>query len=218
MNTESPFSLQEADQYPNLRYSIASFADIRGLDGALCLIINHSLWEKKHERVLCPIGGAITVTPEGEKELAGILESPPKFEEPGHLRFEGPGFKAGQIMQWINSTHHREKNPWREIREELIDETGILHKEDLEIITCGDPKIRWIYRESTRPGAEEKTTLSIFEIFPTTLSPQAMDLLKAASQQNDPFVRFVSEDDILAQKTLDGTKISSSSKYLLNRS
>ena len=140
--------------------------------GALCRIphptenwlllgINRSLLSKG-QRVLKPIGGALTFDPAAlPSALTPTLENPQKTE----LRLSLPQTQVEAFAAWFASRTGRETDPFRELREELVDEYGVLPQLNRSDVQMSYQRTVRTQRFSDRAGATGLLTHSFQEIF-----------------------------------------------------
>lgn len=198
-----------------VRVSCAAFADITA-SGRICLIINRNRWKEKGELVLTPVGGAIRLTSEGIDELCSLLEiGRDAFEKEPDLRFIMHGRHANDLIGWFLRRQKRETSPDRELREELILETGLLTDNDLRGAKYGQP---WYQKElaiTDRAGQEGKLTLRLLEVYPTNFNKDTLAKLLSAAKQPDSMIRFVTDKEIFKGFNSEGIKIASVARTLI---
>lgn len=104
-----------------IRVSCASLCRIEH-EGWFLLLLNADR-RRNGLYILAPIGGALTITAYDRlASFAAILETP----ENGDLRLSLPRARLPLFREWFYSGQGRERSPFRELREELVDETGLL--------------------------------------------------------------------------------------------
>lgn len=104
-----------------IRVSCASLCRIEH-EGWFLLLLNADR-RQRGLYVLSPIGGALTITAYDRlASFAAILETPQNDD----LRLTLPRGKLAPFREWFYSGQGRERSPFRELREELVDETGLL--------------------------------------------------------------------------------------------
>lgn len=201
---------------PDLRISSANFARIRGGQGRFALLVNRSRL-RKGITILTPIGGGIEATQKGIEVLKQRLEIDDEaFERGNDLRFRIHGSKANVFREWFLSADEREINPVREVEEELVEEEGLLTAEDVAQIEYTQAGYATELAQTNRQGQEGQITLRLLEIFDTTLPADSLQKLVDLSHQPDAMIKFVSEDEIRAGKTVDGIDIGAVTKSILD--
>lgn len=212
---ESPKS-PEIKKLPEVRISAAAFSRIKDSKGRLALLVNYNM-AKKGVTVLTPIGGGIKITPEGHdaiKDAFGIDES--TFEKENDLRFRMKGADINEFREWFLNGEEREADPQRELEEELIDETGILDKEDLEGARHSEATYATELSDFNPQGIPDLKSLRILEVFDIELKPETAEKLEEASRDQDSPIHFVTGEEIRNGETNDGIKIASVSESLLD--
>jgi len=104
-----------------IRVSCASLCRIEH-EGWFLLLLNADR-RRRGLYVLSPVGGALSIT--GYDRLASfaaIFETPQNDD----LRLTLPRAKLPDFREWFYSGQGRERSPFRELREELVDETKLL--------------------------------------------------------------------------------------------
>lgn len=104
-----------------IRVSCASLCRIEH-EGWFLLLLNADR-RRSGLYILSPIGGALTITAYNRlASFAAILETP----DNGDLRLSLPRAKLPLFREWFYSGQGRERSPFRELREELVEEAGLL--------------------------------------------------------------------------------------------
>src|SRR5690606_26689416 len=104
-----------------IRVSCASLCRIEH-EGWFLLLLNADR-RRREIYSLSPIGGALTITSYDRlASFAAILETPQNDD----LRLRLPRAKLPLFREWFYSGQGRERSPFRELREELVNEAGLL--------------------------------------------------------------------------------------------
>jgi hypothetical protein len=194
-----------------IRLSCAGFVILRDENGRYCLLVNENQLKRHGKKVLSPIGGGIAADQRGLDYLRSI--GAVDFERDNDLRFKLPKRQLRKLKKWFVQRVDRELSPAREVEEELVDETKVLTKEDLEgmiVSFSGFAKHRG--NSTHHSGANPIPTVRLAEIFTVTLSETAMDKLLSSSEG---WIYFVTEKEIRAGVTADGIDIADVCKTIL---
>lgn len=149
-----------------LRVTCAAFCRIE-YNGRYLFLLN-SARARKGNYTAIPLGGALTYHDPAILELLGA-----EFEKPGtrDLRFyiekggDNARAKLAVLRRWFKRRVGRETDPFRELREELVDEQAILPslaRQDVEITYAGMLEERL---STNRPGARVTETHYFREVF-----------------------------------------------------
>jgi len=113
-----------------IRVSCASLCRIEH-EGWFLLLLNADR-RQRGLYVLSPIGGALSITAYDRlAPFAAILETPQNDD----LRLTLPRAKLPHFREWFYSGQGRERSPFRELREELVDEASLLPALEPEDVT-----------------------------------------------------------------------------------
>ncbi|MXQ55008.1 hypothetical protein [Shimazuella alba] len=123
-----------------IRLSCAGFVILRDENGRYCLLVNENQLKRHGKKVLSPIGGGIAADQRGLDYLRSI--GAVEFERDNDLRFKLPKRQLRKLKKWFVQRVDRELLPTREVEEELVDETKVLAKEDLEGMTVSFSGLR----------------------------------------------------------------------------
>lgn len=202
---------------PVVRVSCCGLIRIEDAQGKLLLLVNKGTHKYEDgKRVLTPVGGAIELTPEGKVEIERVLGIT-TFEQGDDMRFTMEGMHANVLRRWFLARKGRELHPLRELCEELIDEPPHLLTHPDLIDASAELRGYYSYIGPTvRSGYEGINTLSLNEIFDVSISAEAEAQLHKASEQEEAWVHFVTEDEIRRGMTYRGVKIASNVIGLLD--
>jgi hypothetical protein len=173
-----------------IRVSCASLCRIEH-EGWFLLLLNADR-RRRGLYVLSPIGGALTITAYDRlASFAAILETPQNDD----LRLTVPRAKLPQFREWFYSGHGRERSPFRELREELVDETNLLPSLEPEDVQW---EHLWTVEEeafSARGGQAGTFTHYFLEIFGVAFtSDEVLGTLLAAPPESG--ARWVTREQI----------------------
>jgi hypothetical protein len=164
------------------------------------LLLNHNLRAKGVYR-LAPLGGALSLTDIGLLARFGAVpENPASLD----LRMTMPHRAVAAFRDWFYAGQDRERSPFRELREELVDEAKLI-----PALTLND--VQWDYlwtveQESLtqRSGQTGALTHYFLEIYAVTFKrAAALGPLLAAPPESGAV--WVSEDQITQRGTLPMT-------------
>lgn len=182
-----------------LRVSCASLCRIQDEQGRYLLALNQNRL-LAGRRVLMALGGALQYDDPG---LPARFEADLENAAFPELRMYMPPHSLAPFREWFVARQGRETSPYRELREELVDELGAL--DDLRpqevhtayIMTLAGSRI------TDRPGAEGEVTHYWLEIFEVEFAAAPCARLRA----EPPGLRWVTVDEIRAGVTADGVAV-----------
>ena len=201
---------------PEVHINSAALCRIRDEQGRIVLLKNFGK-AKKGETELSPVGGGIEADEKGMRHVQGLLGiKKDAFKKGNDLRFRMNGAHANDYVQWFLARQGRETNPLREVGEELVDETGILSKEDLKGLQCDFAGYETdVTQREKKDDSGPVTTVKILEIFDLALKPEVMEKIRKKSGPSSG-IYFVDEEEIENRQTSDGVPISGSARKLFN--
>lgn len=173
-----------------IRVSCASLCRIEH-EGWFLLLLNANR-RQRGIYVLSPIGGALTITRYDRlASFAAVLETPQNDD----LRLTLPRDKLPAFREWFYSGQDRERSPFRELYEELVDETHLLDALAPEDVVW---QHLWTVEEdavTARGGQSGVFTHYFLEIFGVTFANDAVlsALLTAPPESG---ARWVTRDQI----------------------
>lgn len=131
------------------------------IDGAYVLLLNRNR-RRKGIYELSPIGGAIQV-----QDVQALTQFEARLENPGtqDLRLLMKTDHLEAFEKWFRKRKERELDPFREIREELVDETGVLATLRPDDLRMDFLRIARDSKETMRQGMTGIFTHYFFEIF-----------------------------------------------------
>lgn len=195
----------------DIRISAANLARIE-LDKKVLLGLNRKRLMFR-EKVYTPFGGALKFYESARPFLVNLGAD---FEEGNDLRFVMPENRLPEFEKWFYKRVERESSPYRELKEELVDEEKVL-------LDLPKNAVAFEYLTTTaeravtdRPGQEGKVTQRFFEIYRVTFSSKYEQMLRDALAQPDTHLSLVAEREILAGKSDSGIEIAANCKLLIN--
>jgi hypothetical protein len=211
---------QSVLQLPELRVSCACQSRIIDEQGRYLLLVNRNR-KRGGQIILTPIGGGLEVAESGRIELetlAGITAA--DYERGNDLRFTIQGKNVNILREWFLARRNREIDSIRETTEELVDESQALEASDLQATDSLQSFFAGFFSElaiTTKSGREGMLTLRLLEIYDVYPSSSVLSKLKVAEKSSSELaLRFVSQEEIMAGKTIDGIEIGTVSQSLLN--
>ena len=195
-------SYHESTKMGNIRISAAGLARIE-LDGKILFGLNKNKLQTG-KKVYMLFGGALEFYEAARPFLKSLGA---KFEEGNDLRFMIPEEKISKFEKWFYQKINREISPYRELKEELVDEEEVLpdlpkNAVNLEYLTTVSG------REVTdRIGQEGKMTHRFLEIYRARFIPKYEAMLRNALKKPDTHLGLISERESQAGKTDLGIKI-----------
>ena len=149
----------------NIRISCAALCRIE-IDSKFLLEIN-----KNRGDILTPIGGALEFHEESRPFLQTLGG---EFQKGMDLRLMLPSDHLHRFREWFIRKEGRETDPLRELREELIEEHGVLPTWPAEEPACSFLKLVELEETSTRGDQQGVLTHYFYEIFAVRL-PHKME-------------------------------------------
>ncbi len=193
------------------RMVFAAMVDLRTSDGRHVLHYSESRWKHGSLRY-SPFGGGLQVTEKGKRMLdnLGDITWLGRNDDALDLRLLVPESITSEVIQWFSnsdtSLREHSEGAWRELREELLEETPLLSS--LNLIDHVSPlqHVSRFHTEawSTNPEVNATSpTVYTFETYRATLSEEATQVLEQQiSQQHPPMalVKSKKEMEILVIK------------------
>ena len=149
------------------------------VEGSYLLLLNSN---RRHKGIyeLSPVGGAIQVL---DVQTLAPFEARLETPENRDLRFAMRSEYLDAFGVWFRKRKERELDPFREIREELVDESSVLGTLRPEDLRMDFLKIVQDSKQTRRQGLTGIFTHYFFEIF--EVKPRPMDVL--LQLKNPPF-------------------------------
>ena len=187
------------------RIVFAAMIDLRTNDDRFVLHYSESRWKNGVLRY-SPFGGSLQVSEKGKKVLDGFGEVLwlGKGDDVLDLRIMVPASITSEVIQWFSnadvSLREHAEGAWRELREELMEETSLLSSLNLEDHVSPLEYFGRFQTEawSTNPEVDSNSpTIYVFETYRATLSEEATRVLEQqAFQQHPPMALIKSMKDI----------------------
>ncbi|MBN2304161.1 MAG: hypothetical protein JXQ72_06785 [Anaerolineae bacterium] len=159
-----------------IRVSCASLCRIEHA-GRFFLLLNQNRREKGIY-ILSPIGGALTIDHRADLDAFAAI---PEDETTHDLRMIMPVDNLPDFKQWFYRRQGREISPFRELNEELVDESGLLSALRPEDVTWDLLRTAEDRTFTQRQGSTGLLTQYFLEIYRVRFTTEAMlDTLLAA--------------------------------------
>ena len=187
---------RDLDRSKWLRVSCVALCRIEH-SGRYLLLLNRNR-RRKGLYVLSPIGGALLFThPTALAAFGAVPEDPAAHE----LRILIPPHKLDAFREWFYRGVGRERSPWRELHEELVEESGLLN-------ALAPHEVRIAYSHTVeqaqttdRQGLTGWLTYYFLEIYDVTfLQPATLRALLSAPPESGAL--WVEEAQIRRRQTL----------------
>ena len=210
------------------RVVFAAMVDLHTNDGHHVLHYSESRWKNGVLRY-SPFGGGLQVTEKGKRDLDGLGEILwlGNGDDALDLRLMVPASITSEVIQWFSnadaSLREHGEGAWRELREELMEETPLLSSLNLEEHVSPLQYSGRFQTESWSTNPEVNTTsptVYIFETYSATLSEEATWVLEQqVAGQYPPMALVKSMKDIESiiandSRCSDGTPYSVSKDVL----
>ena len=210
------------------RVVFAAMVDLRTSDGRHVLHYSESRWNHGVLR-FSPFGGGLQVTEQGKKvvDSFGDISWLGRGGDALDLRVMVPAPITSEVIQWFStadaSLREHAEGAWRELREELVEETPLLSSLNLEDHVSPLQYIGRFQTEawSTNPEVNATSpTVYVFETYRATLSEDATNVLEQQAAEQHPLMALVKTmkeiESIVAKggKCVDGTPYSVSKDVL----
>lgn len=144
-----------------IRISCATLCRIEHPSLGLFLLVNRNR-RQKGVYILSPIGGALEYDDETLLSRFGAIPEDPTEQD---LRLTLPVAQLPAFRDWFYSEQGREVSPFRELREELVHETSLLHDLTPEDVTCRRLRTVEYERMTDRKGQTGLLTHYFLEIY-----------------------------------------------------
>lgn len=156
---------RRGDRSPQLRVSCGGYIRLPSRDGRYFMLLNENR-KKQGIYVVTPIGGVLKYTEDSVLTRIGARLEDPNSDD---LRFFVKREKLQEFRNWFTKRIGREADPYREIREELVDETRLLNDLQLEDLETRFVGIIEDERITQRAGVSGSLTHYFWEIFETEI-------------------------------------------------
>lgn len=191
----------------HIRISCAALCRIE-IGGRFLLEIN-----KNRGDVLTPIGGALEFHEEAREFLDSLGA---EFQKGNDLRLVIPTSNFSTFREWFLRKVARETDPLRELREELIEEHGVLREWPAEEPEISFLRMVEIEEATTRKDQAGMLTHYIYEIFSARL-PEAVETacIAAASRPNGS-LHFLSRGELATAQSHESLLIAETSRIVID--
>lgn len=184
-----------------IRISAATVARI-DLDGKLLVGLNKSRL-RAGKKVYTPFGGALEFYGPARAFLQDIGAV---FEKGNDLRLEIPERSLTRFTDWFYQRIARETSPFRELKEELVYEEGLLPS-----LQETDVQLRYLRtfleREVTdKPGIEGKLTQRFIEVYEAKFNHEYEQMFRTALAQQETHLALLTEEEIRSKISKTGIK------------
>ncbi len=194
----------------DVRISAANLARIE-LDDRVLVGLNKKRLNAG-KKVYTPFGGALEFYESARPFLVNLGAD---FEKGNDLRFVITEEKLPEFEKWFYQQSERESSPYRELREELVDEERVLPDLSKDAINLEYLTTTTERAVTDRPGQEGKVTQRFFEIYSVTFKPEYEQMLRTALAQPDTHLGLVTEKEILSGISDSGIEIATNCKPLI---
>lgn len=188
-----------------VRVSCAGLCRIRDDDGRYLLALNQNRLTRGVQ-VYTPLGGGLEYH---APDLLARFDAEPENPHGRELRLYLPLERFDAFRTWFLRRVERETDPFRELREELVDELGALDALGRADVAFEGVRVLDAERVTDRTGAEGLTTRYLLEIFDVRLESltvrAALDRLPA-----DGALRWITAAELDAGRTDDGGVVEAS--------
>jgi len=194
-----------------IRVSCAGLCRIRDEAGRYLLALNHNRLARG-VRVYTPLGGGLEYhTP----DLPARFDAEPEDPTTRELRLYLPTERFGGFRAWFLRRVERETDPFRELREELVEELGALPRLERADVAFARARVLDAERVTDRTGAQGQITRYLLEIFDVRFKSPAVRAA-LASPPADGALRWFTPAELDAGRAADGAAVEASA--LLERS
>ena len=199
----------------------AAMVDLRTSDGRHVLHYSESRWKHGSLRY-SPFGGGLQVTEEGKRMLdnLGDITWLGKNDDVLDLRLLVPESITSEVIQWFSnadtSLREHSEGAWRELREELMEETPLLSSLNFEehVSTLQYTGRFQTESWSTNPDVDTTSpTVYAFETYRATLSEEATQVLEQQISQQHPPMALVKSKKVMEILVIKGGECANKTPY-----
>ena len=194
-----------------IRVSAANLARIE-LDGKILVGLNKKRLQAG-QKVYTPFGGALEFYESARPFLENLGVT---FEKGNDLRFTILGHKLPLFEEWFYQRVNRESSPYRELREELVDEEKVLLNLPENVINLEYLTTTTERAVSDRPGQEGVITQRYFEVYRATFNEEYSSKLRNALLSPNSHLTLVGGDEIRNGRTHSGIEIATNCGALIH--
>jgi hypothetical protein len=188
-----------------VRVSCAGLCRIRDDDGRYLLALNHNRLTRGVQ-VYTPLGGGLEYH---APDLLARFDAEPENPQGRELRLYLPGERFPDFRTWFLRRVERETDPFRELREELVEELGVIDALRRADVAFEGVRVLDAERVTDRTGAQGLTTRYLLEVFDVRLVSLAVQAA-LANLPTDGALRWITRAELDAGKTDDGAAVEAS--------
>lgn len=198
----------EINSQGTVRLVCAGFCRIRNSTGHYLLALSKSQL-KYNNLIYRSIGGALEYYVDN---LPKQFDALPEDETKRELRWEIPIANIESFKAWFYERRQRETTPFRELKEELVEEMRVLGELDPQDVSMSFNGTHEVSRVSDRFDTKRIYTYYIIEVFNVSFDdPKTKELLNALSSQNiNKVIYWATSDEINKNKTQGGIPVDAS--------
>jgi hypothetical protein len=168
---------------------------------------------KNRGDVLTPIGGAL----EFHEEARTFLESiGAVFQKGRDLRLVIPTSGLPAFREWFSRKEHRETDPLRELREELIEEHGILPEWPAEEPVISFLRMVELEEATTRKDQAGMLTHYFYEIFSARLPAAVESACVSAASRPHGTLHLLSRGEMAAARSHGALLVAETSRIVID--
>jgi hypothetical protein len=193
-----------------IRISAANLVRIT-LEDKLLIGLNKKRYEVG-KKIYTPFGGALQFHESARMFLEGLGAA---FEKNNDLRIRIAHEKLPEFTKWFYQQKQRETSPYRELREELVEEENALPDLPEKAISLEYLSTVTEKAVTDRPGQAGKFTQRFFEIYRATFTPDYEQHLRTSLTQPGTHLGLVTEREINEGISDNGIEIASNCKPLI---
>ena len=207
------------------RVVFAAMVDLRTNDGRHVLHYSESRWNNGVLRY-SPFGGGLQVTEKGKRAVDGFgdISRLGSGDDALDLRLMVPESVTSEVSQWFSnadsSLREHGEGAWRELREELMEETPLLSSLSLEEHVSPLQYTGRFQTEAWSTNPEVNTTsptVYVFETYRATLSEEATWVLEQQVAEQHPPMALVKSMKDIESIIANGGRCSDGTPYSLSK-
>jgi hypothetical protein len=188
-----------------VRVSCAGLCRIRDDDGRYLLALNQNRLTRGVQ-VYTPLGGGLEYH---APDLLARFDAEPENPDGHELRLYLPSARFPEFRAWFLRRVERETDPFRELREELVEELGVIDTLRRSDVVFESVRMLDAERVTDRTGAEGLPTRYLLEVFDVRLkSPGVRAAL--TNLPADGALRWITPTELDAGQTDDGAAVEAS--------
>jgi len=192
-----------------IRISAATLVIIK-LDDKYLLALNKTR-SKAGIKVFTPLGGNLKFNKSAKLFLVSLGA---EFEQNNGLRLSMPKKNLSKFEQWFKKKVQREITPYRELKEELVDEIKVFDKLPRHAVKFKFIQTKKERRITDRPGQKGKLTQRYFEIFEVKLIPKYEKILRRKISKTNK-LELITKKEIISKKSKSKIRIGTNCRALI---